>query len=60
VPTLDALLAPARRRPVSFRLGAGGFTFDTRLPGNRNIGHEFGTALTPREKDDLIAFLKTL
>jgi len=41
-------------------LGAAGFVFDTRLPGNRNIGHEFGTALTPAEKADLVAFLETL
>ena len=60
VPTLRALLEPARRRPVTFPLGAAGFVFDTRLPGNRNIGHEFGTALSPREKDDLVAFLKSL
>ncbi|HEY4185396.1 MAG TPA: cytochrome c3 family protein [Polyangia bacterium] len=60
VPTLRALLEPARRRPATFALGAAGFTFDTRLPGNRNIGHEFGTALSSREKDDLIAFLESL
>jgi hypothetical protein len=60
VPTLRALLEPARRRPVTFPLGAAGFVFDTRLPGNRNTGHEFGTKLTPSEKDDLVAFLETL
>ena len=60
VPTLRALLEPARRRPVTFPLGAAGFVFDTRLPGNRNMGHEFGTALTDREKDDLVAFLESL
>ena len=60
VPTLRALLEPARRRPVTFPLGHTGFVFDTRLPGNRNIGHEYGTALTPSEKDDLVAFLETL
>jgi hypothetical protein len=60
VPTLRALLEPARRRPVTFRLGAAGFVFDTRQPGNRNTGHEFGTTLTPTEKDDLVAFLETL
>jgi hypothetical protein len=60
VPTLRALLEPARRRPVTFPLGAAGFVFDTRLPGNRNTGHEFGAKLTPSEKDDLVAFLQTL
>ncbi len=45
---------------MTFPLGATGFVFDTRLPGNRNIGHEFGTALSDGEKNDLIAFLKTL
>ncbi len=60
VPTLRALLEPARRRPVTFPLGAAGFVFDTRLPGNRNMGHEFGTKLSPREKDDLVVFLQSL
>jgi hypothetical protein len=30
------------------------------VPGNRNVGHDFGTKLTPTEKDDLVAFLQTL
>jgi cytochrome c peroxidase len=60
VPTLRDLLEPARRRPVTFPLGAAGFVLDTRLPGNRNTGHEFGTKLTPAEKDDLVAYLQSL
>jgi cytochrome c peroxidase len=60
VPTLRALLEPAARRPVSFRLGAAGFVLDTRLAGNGNQGHEFGTALSAAEKQDLVAFLETL
>jgi hypothetical protein len=60
VPTLRALLEPARKRPVTFPLGTAGFVFDTHLPGNRNTGHEFGTKLTPAEKDDLVAFLQSL
>ena len=60
VPTLRALLEPARRRPVTFPLGRAGFVFDARLPGNRNIGHEYGTGLTDREKADLITFLESL
>ncbi len=62
VPTLEALLEPTDRRPKTFTLGSGQgtFTFDTRLPGNRNTGHEFGTKLSAQEKQDLIAFLKSL
>ena len=60
VPTLRDLLEPAQRRPVTFSLGQAGFRFDTRLPGNHNRGHEFGTALSASEKRDLIAFLQTL
>jgi hypothetical protein len=60
VPTLRALLEPAARRPVSFPLGAAGFVLDTRIAGNGNRGHEFGAALTPAEKQDLVAFLETL
>jgi len=62
VPTLKALLAPTAERPVTFTLGTGqgAFVFDTRLPGNRNTGHEFGVGLGRQEKDDLIAFLESL
>ncbi|HMF40807.1 MAG TPA: hypothetical protein VKQ32_08930 [Polyangia bacterium] len=60
VPTLRALLDPAARRPVTFPLGNAGFVLDTRLAGNGNQGHEFGTALSPAEKQDLINFLETL
>jgi hypothetical protein len=60
VPTLRALLDPATERPVSFVVGANGFVFDTRLPGNRNIGHEYGTRLSKSEKDDLLTFLESL
>jgi hypothetical protein len=45
---------------VTFPLGAAGFILDTRVAGNHNVGHEFGTKLTPSEKDDLVAFLQTL
>jgi hypothetical protein len=62
VPTLEALLDATDARPVTFTLGSGqgAFTFDTRLPGNRNSGHEFGTKLSEQEKQDLVAFLKSL
>jgi hypothetical protein len=39
---------------------AGSFTFDTRLPGNSNSGHEYGTSLSEPERMALIEFLKTL
>jgi len=60
VPTLRALLDAPARRPASFDLGAAGFVFDTRLPGNGNQGHDFGSALGDAEKNDLVAFLRTL
>jgi hypothetical protein len=60
VPTLRDLLSPAGERPASFPVGRNGFVLDTRVPGNRNIGHEFGAKLTPAEKDDLVAFLMSL
>src|SRR5882724_8054334 len=37
-----------------------GFCYDTRLIGNSNAGHLFGTALPQNEKDDLLAYLLTL
>jgi hypothetical protein len=62
VPTLKALLDETDERPVTFTLGSGQgtFVFDTRLPGNRNTGHEFGVHLGPQEKADLIEFLESL
>jgi len=60
VPSLPALLEPAPRRPVTFAVGTGGFVFDTRVPGNGNIGHEFGTRLSTAQKADLVAFLRSL
>ena len=62
VPTLEALLQPSDERPRSFVLGQGqgAFTFDTGLPGNRNLGHEFGTHWTAQDKHDLLEFLKSL
>jgi hypothetical protein len=37
----------------------GTICFDTRLPGNGNGGHLYGTALSTPDKADLLAFLKT-
>jgi hypothetical protein len=39
--------------------GAGRFKFDTSIPGNRNMGHEFGTTLSESERRDLLEYLKT-
>jgi hypothetical protein len=36
-----------------------GFLFDIRLPGNRNIGHEYGTDLSEGDRLDLLEYLKT-
>ena len=38
----------------------GVYVFDTTSPGNSNAGHEYGTNLSPNEKQDLIEYLKTL
>jgi mono/diheme cytochrome c family protein len=73
IPTLYALLLPAAERPKEFQRGCDrfdaelvgfvcqdGFRFDTTLPGNRNVGHEYGTALPEHERSDLLEYLKTL
>ncbi|WP_217642444.1 di-heme-cytochrome C peroxidase [Marinobacter zhejiangensis] len=76
VPTLYDLLLPPAERPQSFHVGshqldpdkvgfditAGPETslFDTRLPGNRNHGHIYGTDLTDAERWALIEYLKSL
>ena len=36
------------------------FLYDTRVPGNSNAGHFYGTGLADAEKDALLEFLKTL
>ena len=36
------------------------FLYDTSLPGNRNIGHTYGTDLPDEAKSDLLEYLKTL
>lgn len=85
VPTIYALLSPGSERPKTFYLGhreydpvnvgyryddlAGGFRFDTSIPGNHNTGHEFnddrtnrgviGRGLKPDERRALVEYLKT-
>jgi len=72
----DLLLPPAQRPKIFYigswefdpvHVGvetgspfAGAFAFDTRLPGNANSGHEYGTSLSEPERMALIEFLKTL
>jgi mono/diheme cytochrome c family protein len=36
-----------------------GLCYDTRIPGNGNGGHVYGTALADNDKDDLVAYLLT-
>jgi processive rubber oxygenase RoxA-like protein/cytochrome c3-like protein len=62
VPTLEALLEHPKNRPVTFAVGnpEQEFVLDTRLPGNRNTGHDFGGDLSPEKKRDLVEFLKSL
>jgi hypothetical protein len=76
VPTLSDLLLPVAQRPKSFRVGpdsvfdpvrvgvagraSGGFLVDTKLKGNSNAGHEYGTDLSDADRTDLVEYLKTL
>ena len=64
VPSLDALFHKVDERPTTFSVGTRQFDtkrigmvdvpglpkFDTRLPGNSNVGHEFGSELTDDER----------
>ena len=58
VPTLQDLLNAASQRPATFVVQ--GFTFDTTVIGNSNMGHEFGTTLSTTDKTSLIAYLNSL
>jgi hypothetical protein len=76
VPNLYQLLLPADQRLKEFYTGdvefdpvnvgyvsdgkRGGFKLDTRIPGNRNTGHEYGTSLSHDQRMDLIEYLKAL
>ena len=82
VPNLYQLLLPAKERDQHFHLGSwefdpknigyvlnsddNDFVFDTRLLGNSNAGHEYGTgyygkpALTEEERWALVEYIKTL
>ena len=77
VPNLWQLLQPPNSRVQEFFVGSrefdpanvgfdtgsfpGGFKFDTRLPGNSNAGHDYGTAnLNDAQKWELIEYIKSL
>jgi hypothetical protein len=73
VRTMAELLSPGGARPATWKRGSkvydpavmgftndGAYEFDTRVPGNSNQGHEYGTKLSAEEKRELIEFLKTL
>ncbi len=76
VPSLQQLLMPPDNRVPTFCVGSrqydpvnvgystacgpGTSTFDTTLHGNGNIGHAYGTALSPDQKRDLVEYLKGL
>lgn len=58
VATLQDLLTPPDQRPKTFVRH--GFVYDTGRVGNSNAGHSFGTSLSPQDKADLIAYLRSL
>ena len=75
VMSLKDLLEPVNQRKVEFRVGdtefrpdvvgfaepsEGGFAIDTRLKGNSNHGHTYGTELQAAEKVELLEYLKSL
>jgi hypothetical protein len=74
VPNLDELLKPSAKRIKSFRVGSrefdavnvgfrvneGDFEFDTTLPGNSNLGHDYAREFTDDERKQLIEYLKSL
>ena len=57
-------LVDARKGGFASTVGADPYrntvSYDTRLPGNDNGGHLWGTDLSPKDKAALLAFLKTL
>jgi hypothetical protein len=74
VPTLDALFRKADKRPPTFSVGTRQFDtkkigvldvpglpkYDTTLPGNSNVGHEFGSELSEEERSQLVEYLKSI
>lgn len=76
VPSLYELLLPAAQRSRSIPVGhaeydpakvgyvttaqPGSYTFDTKVVGNANTGHEYGTDLPEEARLALLEYLKTL
>lgn len=76
VPSIYDLLLPAPQRPATFYVGnieldvnkvghiaseaPNSSLFDTRLPGNSNAGHEYGTSLSDDERWALVEYIKSL
>jgi len=74
VPNLWELMKPSAQRVQQFHVGSrqydavnigfdttsGASLFDTRLPGNSNAGHDFGTDLSDEQKWALIEYMKSL
>jgi hypothetical protein len=74
VPNLWELMKPSAQRVQQFHVGSrqydavnvgfdtasGASLFDTRLPGNSNAGHDFGTNLSDEQKWALIEYMKSL
>lgn len=76
VASLADLLKPSDERAKDFHVGSRAFdpktvglaetddvhasAFDTRLPGNSNVGHLYGTTLGQADKSDLLEYLKSL
>jgi len=76
VRSLYELLLPAEERAAEFRVGSreydpvdvgyiaddeAGFLLDTRIEGNRNVGHEYGAAaLSETDRRALVEYMKTL
>jgi len=76
VPSLQAMLLPPEKRPTTFYVGSReidaesvGFVdkasertmlFDTRIDGNSNAGHTYGTGLSASNRRALLEYLKSL
>lgn len=76
VPTVYDLLLPTAQRPKQFFVGNreldrvrvgnqimevdGASLFDTALPGNSNVGHEYGTQLNEQDRMALLEYIKSL
>lgn len=73
VPNLDELLKKPRQRVQTFHKGSlqfdpvkvgykdeGPFLFDATIPGNSNLGHDYGPEFTEEERRQMIAYMKSL